>query len=617
MELLGYLVGFRQGLQGYFRSHHPLLPGAIAAVISVTLYGGGAWQPLERLAYGVLFNLRPELRWNSRIAVIAIDSKSLQDYGQFPWSRDRYVELLNALNNSSLSAIGFDILFLDPSSQDELFGRAIQINSKTILASAGPEEEPLSVLKDAAAATGHILHEPDSDGISRQATVWFDGVPALSLAMLQVSENQPTESLLNRIPSQAIVKPYPGLDLQNIWINWPGKIQQVPTYSFVDVVEGRVPSKTFDNQLVLVGFVATGVDRKISPLQPITGVYIHAAILDNGLEGRFLKQLPRAIAGMILIGISLSMSWIWSDRGLMRLGLVQLQRGTALGFPLAWFAIALGAFTWGNWWIPVVAPIGTMILAGMMVQLRDRYEKQQLMQLFAKQISPQMARMVWDRRDEIFDQGDLPPQELIATVLFMDIRSFTTISERLSPRDLLSWLNDYLDAMSECIMEHGGVIDKYIGDAIMAVFGLPFPRQTPEEIQADAMNAIAACLAMDARLKQLNQRMKAEGKPLIQIGMGIHTGPLIAGSVGGKQRANYSAIGDTVNVAARVEPMNKDILDNNFYHLLVTQETYLYVCDRYTGVQVSEIYLRGKQQETIIYSILGERTDENLSAPSS
>ncbi|MCT7972631.1 CHASE2 domain-containing protein [Laspinema olomoucense] len=609
-------MGFRHWLQGYLRTHPPLLPGAIAAAISVTMGLGGAWQPLERLGYGVLFNLRPELRWNPRITVIAIDGKSLQDYGQFPWSRDRYVELLNVLNTSSPTAIGFDILFLDPSPQDESFARAIQANGKTILASAGPEEEPLPVLKDAAAAIGHILHEPDSDGISRQGTVWLNGIPTLSLAMLQVSENQHPETLLNQISPQAIVKPDPEFDFKNVWINWPGKIQQVPTYSFVDVVEGRVPPDAFDNQLVLVGFVATGIDRKISPIQPITGVYIHAAILDNGLEGRFLKRLPPVLTGVILIGISLCMSWVWSDRGLMRFGLAQLQIAAALGFPLAWFAIALAAFTWGNWWLPVAAPIGTMLLAGIIVQLRDRYEKQQLMQLFAKQISPEMARLVWDRRDEIFDRGDLPPQELIATVLFMDIRSFTTISERLPPRDLLSWLNDYLDAMSECIMEHGGVIDKYIGDAIMAVFGLPFPRQTPEEIQADARNAIAACLAMDARLKQLNQRMKAEGKPLIQVGMGIHTGPLIAGSVGGKQRANYSAIGDTVNVAARVEPLNKDIVAHNLYHLLVTEETYNYVCDRYQGVQVTELHLRGKQQETIIYSILGERTDENSPNPS-
>ncbi len=616
MEFLGHFVGFRQWLQGYWKTHHPLFPGAIAAVISLTMGLGGAWQPLERLGYGVLFNLRPELKWNPRITVIAIDGKSLQDYGQFPWSRDRYVELLNALNSSSPSAIGFDILFLDPSPQDESFARAIQANGKTILASAGPEEEPLPVLKDAAAAIGHILHEPDSDGISRQGTVWFSGIPTLSLALLQVSEHQNPETLFNQIPPQAIVKPYPEFDFQNVWINWPGRIQQVPTYSFVDVVEGRVPPDAFENQLVLVGFVATGIDRKISPLQPITGVYVHAAILDNGLEGRFLKQLPPVITGLILIGISLSMSWLWSDRALMRFGLAQLQIAAALGFPLAWLAIALAAFTWGNWWIPVAAPIGTMLLAGIIVQLRDRYEKQQLMQLFAKQISPEMARLVWDRRDEIFDQGDLPPQELIATVLFMDIRSFTTISESLPPRELLSWLNDYLDAMSECIMEHGGVIDKYIGDAIMAVFGLPFPRQTPEEIQADARNAIAACLAMDGRLKQLNQRMKAEGKPLIQVGMGIHTGPLIAGSVGGKQRANYSAIGDTVNVAARVEPLNKEIVAHNLYHLLVTEETYLYVCDRYQGVQVTEIHLRGKQQETVIYSILGERTDEDSPNPS-
>lgn len=594
-------MGFRHRIKGYLSRDRYWIPGTIAAIVSVTMWQLGAWKPLERSGYTALFNIRPEPGWNSQIVTIAIDEKSLQTYGQFPWRRDRYIELLDALSTARPAAIGFDILFLDPSPLDAQLATAIQTAGNAILARAGEGEEPVSPLNDAAAAIGHIIHEPDSDGISRQVTLWDEGIPGFSLAMLQVARDRSYEQLLEAIPAHAISHPYPDFDVRNAWINWPGKMESVPTYSFVDVVEGNVAPDAFANKIVLVGFVATGVDIKISPLQPVSGVYLHAAAIDNWLEGRFLKRLPNPIALLLLIGIATAMSWILADRS------VAGRLGAILVLPVAWFTIALAAFTWGNWWIPVAAPIGSMLLALILVQLRDQYEKQQLLKLFAKQISPQMAQIVWERRGEIFQNGDLPPQDVTATVLFMDIRSFTTISESLSPPELLPWLNEYLEAMSDCIMDYGGIIDKYIGDAIMGVFGVPFPHHNPAEIQQDAIAAIGACLAMQKKLSPLNQRFKAEGKPLIRIGIGIHTGPLIAGSVGGKRRANYSVIGDTVNVAARVEPMNKQIVENNPYNLLVTGDTYRYVSDRYLGVQVAEMQLRGKQQETCIYAILGEK----------
>ncbi|NEP43998.1 MAG: adenylate/guanylate cyclase domain-containing protein [Okeania sp. SIO2H7] len=158
------------------------------------------------------------------------------------------------------------------------------------------------------------------------------------------------------------------------------------------------------------------------------------------------------------------------------------------------------------------------------------------------------------------------------------------------------------------LMDRGGVVDKYIGDAIMACFGVPFPRSRNSDVQEDAINAVAACIDMHRRLEQLNRKLEAEGKALIRFGIGLHTGPLVAGSVGGHRRVNYSVIGDTVNTASRLESMNKQLTADSAYQILVTEETFSYVSDRYLGRQVDAIQLRGQTKKTVIFNILGEKS---------
>ena len=161
--------------------------------------------------------------------------------------------------------------------------------------------------------------------------------------------------------------------------------------------------------------------------------------------------------------------------------------------------------------------------------------------------------------------------------------------------------------MTDCIMDRGGAIDKYIGDAIMAVFGIPFTHTDPEMIKQDARQAIAASLAMCERLQQLNQQLSASNQPTIQFGIGIHTGLVVAGTVGGARRLNYSVLGDTVNIAARLEAMNKDVQSSNPQKILVTSDTYSLVKECYQGQPVGAIQLRGREEETMIYAILGEK----------
>ncbi|MBE9183910.1 adenylate/guanylate cyclase domain-containing protein [Microcoleus sp. LEGE 07076] len=604
-KLIEHLKHQPIALRQYIITNPPWMTGAVAGIISLAMLQLGMWKHLEYLGYKTLFQIRqsgilPNPGWDARIAVIAIEPQSLQEYGKFPWPRNRYAQLLQALKKSPPTAVGFDILFLDPSPKDDILTEAIAANGKVVLPRT-TKEEPVASLKAAAAGVGHIVHEPNSDGVSRDAKIFLGSIPNFALAMAH------RYNAAN--PQNPVLLPQPEhLQDEKVWVNWPGKTQNLPTYAFVDVVEGRIPENALENKLILVGFVATGVDQISTPLDKTTaGVYLYAALLDNLLNQRLLQGLPLRLEILLLLGIGPLTTWVLCNRG------VKERIAIVLGLPVIWVCAAAVLFSYYFWWIPVVAPIGTLMLSGTALQLREQYEKQQLMKLFEKHVAPETAQLIWQRKAEIFEQGELEPQELTATVLFMDIRSFTSISEKMPARDLLTWLNNYLEAMTDCIMDHGGVVDKYIGDAIMAVFGVPFCHTEYSEIQQDALNAVAACIAMHEKLHEINQKLRLERKPLIKFGIGLHTGQLVAGSVGGSRRLNYSVIGDAVNVAARLEAMNKEIVSDSPFNLLVTGRTFAYVRDRYDGQKVGAIQLRGKKEETVVYAILGEKQESVVS----
>ena len=599
-------------LRSFFARSQSLLPGVVAAIISLTALHFDNWKPLEQLGYNSLFQLResgilPKPIWDKRVVVIAIDEASLRKLGRFPFSRDRYTQLLQALSPAQPAVVGFDIIFAEPSPQDDQLTDAMSATGNVVLAKAWDDRgKPLPIVPtlDAAAADrGHIFHKSDTDGSSRQATLWLRDIPSLGIAMLRVynADKQPQSGGLEKFLSP----PSNGnLEFQRAWINWPGKAQLLPTYSFADVLEGKIPKDAFKDKLVLVGITATGLDPLRTPLNqisPTSGIYLHAAVIDNLLNNRLLQPLPDRTSWLILLLIGPITSGILSKIGPW--GRIAI----AILFPLTWYAVSFLLFTFNSLLMPIAAPIGTIVLAGIGLQLREQQEKQQLMSLFEKYMAKETADLIWQRKDEIFKNGEMQPQEMVATVLFMDIRGFTSISEQLSPSELMPWLNQYLNAMSECIMDRGGVIDKYIGDAIMAIFGIPFPHTKPEEIKQDAQNCIAACLDMSERLKELNQQFQREGKPTIEFGVGIHTGSIIAGTVGGGKRLNFSVLGDTVNVAARLEAMNKDIKEDNPYRVLITEETWELVSDSYEAKPVKSIQLRGRKQETNICAILGQK----------
>lgn len=249
----------------------------------------------------------------------------------------------------------------------------------------------------------------------------------------------------------------------------------------------------------------------------------------------------------------------------------------------------------------------TTALATAYLSVLERAEKRLLMNLFGQLVAPEVAVVLWGERQQLIENGRLRSQRLTATVLFTDIRGFTTIAETQEPAQLMEWLNRYMAAMTGVVMAHGGVVNKHIGDAVMALFGVPAPRETETEIARDAVRAVECALAMGERLRGLNRQWTEQGLPAIAMRVGIYTGPLVAGSLGGSQRMEYTVLGDTVNTASRLESFDKDACEapDQGCRVLIGETTFRYLGGRFQVVVVGRVRLKDKQREIAVYRVIG------------
>ncbi len=272
------------------------------------------------------------------------------------------------------------------------------------------------------------------------------------------------------------------------------------------------------------------------------------------------------------------------------------------------------AFVAAGWWLPVVPPLAGLVLALALatgyVLLREMLKRARLMRMFSAYMSPQVAKKLWREDDD--RETEVAPVELTATVLFSDIRGFTTISERLAEKPLLAWLNEYMAEMADLVLAHGGVIEKFAGDGLTAEFGVPEPRTDEAAIAADAQAAVDCALAMSRAMVRLNRRWQARGLPEVGIRVGIHTGPLIVGNLGSAQRMQYSIIGDTANTAARLESYGKDDprlgSDVDHCRILISEATWQHLAAAAPGgyrvMAVGSLALKGKVQPVAVHRVL-------------
>jgi adenylate cyclase len=474
-------------------------------------------------------------------------------------------------------------------------------------------------LRKAHGATGFFNVEPDPDGVVRhsllvlpygrsqnfndwdlygsldvQAVRLFQGLPGQQ-TVLDFSETGITA--LEFGPSLVV---HPDA-IGRMMINYEGDVNTYPYVSIADVVNHKFAPGTFRGKIVLVGASATGIgDLRSTPFAGINypGVEIHANVIDNILNRHFLfrgaTQVAVDLVLILLFGVPLGMWLALTQPRSMLYGLLLL---VPFGFG-SYYAFLHG------WWLNFIVPSGTLVAnVGFVAVYRalvEEKEKRRVRGAFQQYLSPEVIRRLLENPDLV------KPRKTEITVMFTDIRGFTTISEKLDAQELAVLLNEYLTDMTQIVFRHNGTLDKYIGDAVMAFWGAPF------EEPGHATRGCRAALEMIARLKEMQNKWRSEGRPVLDIGVGLSTGVASVGNMGSALRYGYTALGDTVNLSARLEGLNKEYGS----HILLSEATYAEVEDPLLIFrELDLIRVKGKLQPVTLYELLGSRGTQEGDAP--
>jgi adenylate cyclase len=380
-------------------------------------------------------------------------------------------------------------------------------------------------------------------------------------------------------------------DIGEAQINYHGPAYTYPHYSMADVLQQKIPAANFRGKIVLVGATATGIgDIKSTPYSgtDYPGIEIHANVIDNLLHGNFLqrgaKQQLLDVVVILLLGVPLGLFMALVPPRFMWFGLSLLA-------PLVW--VDYRAFVngwWLNFSIPAITITANVLLVSLYRALVEEKEKRRVRTAFGQYVSPEVIRRL------LLNPQLVEPRKTEISVMFSDIRGFTTISEQLDAQELAGFLNEYLSDMTGIVFKYSGTLDKYIGDAVMAFWGAPF------EVEAHAVKACESALEMMTRVHEMQQKWEGEGRPHLDIGIGINTGGASVGNMGSSLRYGYTALGDTVNLSSRLEGLNKDYGT----HIIVNESTFTAASSAgFVFRELDLIRVKGKKLPVTIYELVG------------
>ncbi len=664
-----------------------ILVGILISILVILLgrFGFGFISVMENKILDYRFLLRGRTAPGAEVVIIAIDEKTLDELGRWPFPRSYFVDVVENLNKMGVRALGFDMIFSEPDiysgistidyikrqgqergfrdpkllefydetrqqlDNDYLLAQAlsqtpgvilgyffhvkqkdiqhmsesdIEKNLKNIgtsryrLISYDSEEAKrvsffemtapetnLPIISRAAEGFGYFNVFPDSDGTIRWSPLAVECrdvlYPSFALDLVRAYLKAPAPDIY--ISEDGVYKVVIG-DIEiptnakgELLINYRGPVGTFPYYSFVDILKGRVDKEKISGRIAVIGTSAVGTyDLRVTPMgSDFPGTEINATIIDNILHRRFISMPAWAqyldFLVVLLFGILL---------------------GLIIPRVSAWFGAIIGAVLTGGWimftqymfatsniWIAVLPPLLTITVGYTVINLIryitvERAGKQikQAFQYYVPEVvvheilkNPSMLTLGGDRKE--------------ITVLFSDIKGFTSLSEELSPEELVNILNEYLSVMTDVVFSHRGLLDKYIGDAIMAVYGAPLPQ--PDH----PMQACMTAIDMMAELDRLIARFKTMGRPALSIRIGINTGYAAVGNMGSKKRFDYTVMGDAVNLASRLENLNKQYETT----CLVTEYTYRRVTDDISFRELDLVRVRGKHIPEKIYEMIGRK----------
>ncbi|HEY3898981.1 MAG TPA: adenylate/guanylate cyclase domain-containing protein [Chthoniobacter sp.] len=384
------------------------------------------------------------------------------------------------------------------------------------------------------------------------------------------------------------------------------------TVSFGDVLENRLHPGDLQDAIVIVGVTAPSVKDSIpTPVDSaLRGVLSHAITVNQLLRAALDGERP--------------MRW-WPESGRIAwIGLCTLLGG-ALGllFRSPWkfgagLAILLGAIISLGWRaflaglsIPVTTPAIGAFAAGAfvtsLVVYLEHSDRQVMSTLFSRHVSREVFELLWAEREQLLDGGRLKPQRIIGTVLFTDLKDYSTIAEDMDPADLMNWMNECMSSIEPLVELHGGFVNSYSGDALMAVFGGLLATGSEGEVDRHAIRAVECALAMRRDMAKLNVTWAERGLPTASMRVGIYTGPVVTGSIGSRQRIEFTTLGDTTNIAARLQALGRDLPDDERTApctILIGDSTWQRLRGRFTATLIGPKHLKGKAREVIVHSIV-------------
>jgi len=636
------------------------------ALVPLRLADPRPLEELRLRTFDFLQLLRPRVQKGYPVVIVDIDEDSLKAVGQWPWPRTTVADLVTRITQLGALTIGFDVIFAEPDrmspanaeksfrgidadtrakldslpSNDEILADAIkhsrvvvgeagtsivtprlpgQATLQTGFAIRGPDPSPYLVtfpgllrnvpsIEEAAAGRGLFSINPERDGIIRRVPVVMVAqgalVPSLTMEMLRVVTH--AGAILIRADNAGVqAVAVPGLEVPTdrngqFWVHF-NKTDPARYISAKDVLQGNVPADRFRGKLVLIGTSAIGLlDLKTTPVEAaMPGVEVHAQILENVLTKSLLVHPNYAIGAELTIAVLIGLAIIVAAPMLSATVVVILGAGVIAGL----IGLSLYLFEEHNLLIDFTYPLISSWLIYLVLTFvnyfREQKQRQQIRSAFGYYLSPHMVEQLARSPEKLVLGGE----ERRMTILFSDVRGFTTISEHYKddPQGLTRLMNRFLTPLTNAIIERKGTIDKYIGDAIMAFWNAPVDDDEQEA------NACDAALEMQARAGALNVELKREAAadggvymPL-RIGVGLNTGPCVVGNMGSDFRFNYSVLGDTVNFASRLEARTKDYR----LPLVIGSRTAEGAKQKFTTMEIDLIQVKGKTQPEAVFAVLG------------
>lgn len=604
----------------------------------------GSLEFLELAAYDWFVRLQPKVSLpDHRIILIGISERDIRSQGRWPLTDATLAEALAILVRHKPRAIGIDIfrdISVPPGREklDSILMENPNIISVTTFGKGGVP--PPEVVKNTdQIGFNDVLVDPG--GTVRRGLLFMDDGKktfysfALRLSMIYlrskgiVPQPDPVSPSHIRL-GQTTIRPferndggYIGADARGyqFLLDFKSAKGNFSSYTLMKLLAGEIDSEAIKDKIVIIGVMAHSVkdifytphSRGFQVGQQVSGLILHAHIVSQllriALDGAPVvdnmteKQERYWILLWSMMGAGFVL-WVRSPWHFAMTGSIGL---------LILFLSAYLAFLSG-WWIPLVPPaISWSISAGVVTAYMSNREKRQrvlLMQLFSRHVSAEIAEVIWRQRDQFLNGGRPCSQKLMATVLFSDLKGFTSVAEKMDPEDLIDWLNTYIESMAQLVMGYAGVIDDYAGDGIKANFGVPISRTNDVEIRKDAVNAVNCALAMEKEMNKLNAFWKEKQLPSVGMRIGIFTGPVVAGPLGSSQRLKYTTVGDTVNIASRLESFDKESAEGMPCRILIGESTLLCLDSQFKTQKCGEVSLKGKDEKITVYRVLDQESEK-------